>query len=467
MYSDFYQDENFEDSLSDFEDALQKQQAKYFEVHELEFIVDYYFSINNLDNAQKALEVASQMHPNSYELKKRKAQLFNLKGQFYLAYQEIESAVASYGTSEDIDYYMILGEALVGLQNYEEGKKAFQEALSLADEEVLEIASSIAVVYQQHQKHHEAIEYLEIAVKGDTMLLFDLALSYQNIEDYAKATTYCQKFLRQEPYSFDAWFLLYHLSLENDDLQNAEEALLNTIAIVPNLSVYKYELASFYTENERFVEALEVYKEIMEQSQDVELDVLLAVADIFLMIDEPEKALKNYYHVLRLSPYHAKALSGIAKVKMEQEEYDVAIGFIKQALKEEPSNPEYWLCLADIWSFKEDLKEADKIYKQVLAKHVHFEEAWERYFDFLFFNQDYPKAIAIAYEAIRNGVDRNLLEYKMVAAYAEMEVFHYAEVLLTSIMKQNKKILNDFKAYYPQWEDVLVLKNIINKNEGE
>ena len=78
MNKDFDKYDNNDVSLliTKFELMLDQNNSFYFDVEELEDIIEYYIDKNNLKKAYKAVLFAGEQHPNSVVFILRKAQLF-------------------------------------------------------------------------------------------------------------------------------------------------------------------------------------------------------------------------------------------------------------------------------------------------------------------------------------------------------------------------------------------------------
>ena len=208
MHSEFYQEEDLKGSLSSFEQSLKHDEVKYFEVHEFEFIIDHYLSSGDIDNCRNALQKAFDIHPNSHEINKRLAQLKNLEGLFDSAIKQIENTYRAHGIEKDIDFYLILGEALLSVQKPQKAKEAFDEAIRISGDEYFDIVTTVAALYQQEGFFEQVIYHLQKIEQEDSSLLFDIALAYHNLFDFKNAIKYFKRFIPTAPFSVDVWYYI-------------------------------------------------------------------------------------------------------------------------------------------------------------------------------------------------------------------------------------------------------------------
>ncbi len=187
MYNDYYQEEELMGSLSSFEEALEHNENKYFEIHEFEYIIDHYLSSGDISGSRKAIQKALLIHTKSHELQKRLAQLNNMEGFHESAIEILNTSFKSFGTDKDIDYYLILGESYLGIGKAEKAKLAFNKAIEISEDEFFDIVTAVASLYQQEGYFEEVVKHLKSIEKEDASLLFDIGLSYHNLMDYKNA----------------------------------------------------------------------------------------------------------------------------------------------------------------------------------------------------------------------------------------------------------------------------------------
>ena len=169
-----------------FEQMLETNESYFFDVEELEDLIDYYLEKNELEKAKKAIDFALYQHPNSSELKIKQAQ--------YL--------VENHQPNKGLDI-------LNALENME----PFNHELFLTK----------ANIYSQIRQHQKAIENYYKAVKliddknEKSNIYFSIAFEYENLSQYDKALTILKNLLQENP---ENETLIYEISfcynLKND-----------------------------------------------------------------------------------------------------------------------------------------------------------------------------------------------------------------------------------------------------------
>ncbi|MBL4585573.1 MAG: DUF3808 domain-containing protein [Flavobacteriales bacterium] len=84
------EDERLNECLVKFENMLSNDDQYYFDVSDLEELIDHYLERMHLEKAWKVLELASQQHPHSSEFELKRAEILSLKGDFEQAMLSIK-----------------------------------------------------------------------------------------------------------------------------------------------------------------------------------------------------------------------------------------------------------------------------------------------------------------------------------------------------------------------------------------
>ena len=461
MFSEFYQEEELKGSLSSFEQSLEHNETKYFEVHEFEFIIDHYLSSNNISNSKKAIKKALSIHPNNQELQKRLAQVYNIEGLFSQAIKVLDNSFRSFGVAKDLDYYLIQGEAFLGIHKPKKAKIAFKQAIDLSGEEYFDIVTTIASLYQQEGYYEQVIHHLKRIEKDDSSLLFDIGLAYFNIFDFENSIKYFESFIPTAPFSVDAWYYISKSYQAIANYEMAEEALLNTIALDPELIVYQYDLAKLHIDQEKYLEALELYKEILSQDKDVNHTIFLSIGDISYNLEQYDNAQKNYEIALRLNPESSDAYHSLGQVYIETENYEKAKKNIQKAISINSERADFFVSLGTVNQLQGDLLGAEFSFVEATRIKPTLETAWNLLIDFYFFSERPKISIKTAFEAIENIGEQSDILCKIAASYFDSNLRENGLSFLEKALEQDKEIANFFIEYYPEGESDTEIMNKI------
>ena len=462
MFSEFYQEEELKGSLSSFEQSLEHDETKYFEVHEFEFIIDHYLSSNDIKNSKRAIQKALDIHPNNQELQKRLAQVYNIEGMFDRAIEILDNSFKSFGVAKDLDYYLIQGEAFLGIQEPLKAKNSFKRALDISGEEYFDIVTTVAALYQQEGYYEQVISLLKRIEKDDSSLLFDIGLAYYNIFDFKNAIKYFEEFIPTAPFSVDAWYYASKSHQANGSFELAEEALLNSIALDPGMIVYQYDLAKLYIDQEKYLEALELYKEILSQDKDVNHTIFLSIGDISYNLEQYDNAQKNYEIALRLNPDSSEAYHSLGQVYIEFENYEKAKKNIQRAISIDSDRADFFVSLGTVNQLQGDLLGAEFSLIEAIKLNPILETAWNLLIDFYFFSERSEMSLKTSFEAIKNIGEQSSVLCKIAASYFDLEMRDKGGDYLQKAFDQDKGSIDFFLEYYPEAEDDTVIMNQIN-----
>ena len=462
MHSEYYQDNDFKGSLNDFEESLKQNESKYFEIHEFEFIIDHYISSNNISKSKAALHNALKIHPKNHELQKRIAQINNIEGLHKAAIHTINNSFRAFGTEKDIDYYLILGEAYLGTGNLEKTKHLFEKAVDISEDEYFEVVTTVAALFQQEGHYKEALSYLTKVEHEDTALLFDIALAYQNLSKHTEAILYFQKFIPTSVFSVDAWYYISCSYRANENFKKAENAILNAIAIEPEILIYQYDLAKIYIDQVKYLEALELYKEILSKDKDVNHTIFLSIGDISYNLEQYENARKNYEIALRLNPNSSESFYSLGLVEIEVQDYSKAKIYIQKAIALNPERAEFFMSLGTVNQILNDNVNAEFLFIEAVKLASHTEDTWGMLIDFYYLNDNPEKAIETINHAEEKLGFETLLLIKKAAANFDLGERKKALDLLKAALNINKNESNTFLEYYPEGKTDPEILNLIN-----
>jgi tetratricopeptide (TPR) repeat protein len=228
-FQDF--DEEERQLVLDFENTVLKGGMQFFDVDELEVIIDYYFEVNDLKPLQRAVEYAEQLYPDSTIVRLRRAHLMIANQDFEPALRIIQQLRRQEPNNTDVAYSLGVAYGAMG-----EHEKAIQHYLEAANDGWLlgRVYANIAEEYYQMLDYTEALRYYKLSLDTDsydTSTLYnylDTALQAQQIDD---AIGYLKSFVGEHPYCSEAWQCLGTAYRDLGLFEQAEDAYEYAIAI--------------------------------------------------------------------------------------------------------------------------------------------------------------------------------------------------------------------------------------------
>jgi len=91
-----FEEDDFEEAVARFRKMVKSDASDYFDVYEVEGIIDYFLEEGRIKMARKAVDTGLLLHPTALSIKIRQAQVFMHEGQ-------LEECLDLLGMAEKID----------------------------------------------------------------------------------------------------------------------------------------------------------------------------------------------------------------------------------------------------------------------------------------------------------------------------------------------------------------------------
>ena len=126
-------------------------------------------------------------------------------------------------------------------------------------------------VVKRNSEFKDNITFYKSAIASnpnDQSLYFNLALSYQDIEDDENAAIQYQKAVKIDPADYKSLNNLGTIYLKKNELQKAEESYLNSITVNPGQYNVYYNLANVYISQKNSNKAINLLEKILKLKPD-------------------------------------------------------------------------------------------------------------------------------------------------------------------------------------------------------
>ena len=301
-------EEGFDEILHRYEESTLNDHAEYFDVDELEVIIDYYLQKGRQNDSLKAIELGLKLHPNSTPIRARKAKLDISKGKYKEALKIIEeiNEIETF----DIDNLLLQGEILVKLKRHKEAELVFEKALNSEFEAKDQLCLDIAFIFLNEMLYDYSLKYL---LRGNKInpqnldLLYELAFNYKQKEKADEAIDVYNKIIDLEPYSSEAWFNLGQLFFVKEDYEKAIQAFDFATTIDDKDSMAWLQKGHAYFQNESYTKAIEAYSKYMEQTSYKDIP-LVYIGECYEKLENYEKAMECYLKVIKEDDQNTDAL---------------------------------------------------------------------------------------------------------------------------------------------------------------
>lgn len=289
---------------------------------------------------------------------------------FYLSNQDTDTALMtarklSETYPDDVYVLDVLGRTQLLAKQYDGAISTYQKLVSVNPELPMGYYR-LAQSYASVKKMDEAKKSLLQAVKSNPSFILGyrdlIALAVQE-KNYTEALSYAEDLKKNDPKSSLGDMVIGDIYREQGDVDKAMHAYKAGFDFQPNnmLLVKLYETNVMQKKEKEGRELLENW---LEKNPD-DAGVLTVYANHLLQVDEKDKAIAQYEHVLKLNPKNPMALNNLAWLYHEKND-PKAIETAKQAYDLAPAVPE----VADTYGwilFKSgDKKQARTVFSKTL-----------------------------------------------------------------------------------------------------
>lgn len=341
----FQLDDESSELITRYELFLAGKGPGYFDVEELENIVDYFLRKGKAKESSKALDLGMRLHPGNSNLQTKRAKIYLALGETQKAIRIIDSM------SESTDYELLLikAEALTKSGRHKEAELICETIIKNEIDDIDNISIDIAFVFIADLNIAKALKFLKI---GDDFndknidLLFELAFCYEQLVDPDQAINTYNRIINIDSFLPEAWFNLGQVYFVQQEFQKALTAYDFVLAINENDSLACLQKAHAHFQLEQYAEALEAYSDYGKIT-DENWQTMLFVGECYEKMERFDDAIANYQLSLAEKQDNYDALTGIAICLLEKEQFDESLVYIQRALEQHDDASDAWVYLAE------------------------------------------------------------------------------------------------------------------------
>lgn len=396
-FNDF--DDEDRQLVIDFENTVLQGGMQFFDVDELEVIIDYYFEVNDQEPLRRAVEYAEQLYPDSTTIRLRRAHLLIAQQQYEPALRIIQELRRQEPDNTDVAYSLGVAYGAVG-----KSQKAIELYLEAAADGWMlgRVYANIAEEYYNQHQLDEAIRYYLLSLDTDS---YDPTTLYNYLDTCVQArqvegaVEYLKSFVGEHPYSCEAW---HCLGIAYYDLGLFEQAV----------DAYEYALAIDKKRFDVYVD-LSASQEALGHVGDAVSTMLRArdytdnrarlyrlVAYIYVRAGNNETAILYFRKAVEENPDDAEAHAALAIGYAVVEDTGNAMPHIKKALRLAPNDPEVLSSAGIIYDILGNFEAASDYFERMVACDDCTELQCQRYTQFLYSNKAYDMLVDFALESL-------------------------------------------------------------------
>ncbi len=462
---EFENDDHLQEKIASFEQMLEQNQNKFFDVDEISEIIDFYIQHGIADKAQIALNIALSQHPQSYELKLLSVRISMQTGQFKKGLDLIEELTELEPTNPDL--YSYRAEIYSEMQEYDLAIISFKEALNhTSDDEKPFVYIDIAAEYQNKNEFERARHYLRKAImlnpRHDAAYL-EYIFTLQIEEKQEEGIDFFQKIIDQHPYNELAWFYQGLMYQEIELYEKAINAFDYATLIKDNFSDAFVQKAECYIALEFYSHAIEPLQQALAISDFFPTRIHHALGECYENLEKYEKAIEQYKLALSYNEDLADAWLGLGECLGHLGNMKEGFEYVYKAYLLEPDNSDIQLIYANFLRELKKFGKAEVIYKKLLENEPNLIDAWLDTADLYYQMDDLEKAAEIIYLAIKHNPSEPEFLYRLAGYYYFLGHQSDAYRILTDALIANIDLHENFLTTFPELNnDTTILELIQN-----
>ncbi len=392
-------DDEVRDLVLDFERTVMKGQMQFFDIDELEMIIDYYLEVDDRKPLEKAVVYAERLYPDSIEVKIRRAHLAIANHEYQSALNQLLALHSKEPENTDLAYS--LGVVYSAMERHDEAVAQFLAA-SADGWQLGRIYGNIAEEYVKKNDLVKALKYYEAALKNednDTSSLYNYVDTCERTGTVAHGITKLEEYVNKHPYSREGWFCLGLLYMDMTESNKAIDALEYALAI-DGSSVETYaELAFAYEISGDTGRAASILLQMAEKTGH-RVEAYRSIGSIYSNIGN-FKAAEIYFHKALLeAPEDTLTLVAIADNSLRQGDTSMALTYLRKAKNEGENGSEFHHIAALVYDNLDNTEVAMDHYESMIETGTYNENQCRDYVEFLFRHKMFDVMIPFCEESL-------------------------------------------------------------------
>ena len=463
---DFYENEEILEAVKRFRKMTKDGSFEYFDVFEIEGMVDYFLDEGKIKLANKAIENGLEIHPASTSLQIKKAQILLVEGKAEESFDLINLAEKIEKTNPDV--FLIKGSALIMLGMVTEAIEAYEQSIRYNYDDTDDLLYNISITLSQAGETDKAIDFLERAYKvnpENELVLYELGYCYDKKQDFEKSIVYYNHYLDIDPFNASVWYNLgitYNRIGQHDEAVNAYDY---SIAIQDNFEQAYFNKANALSNSNRYEEAVKCYKEYLELDKNND-DAYCYLGECYLNLEKNDEALINYRKAIRINKNNANAWYGSGLIMWIEGKLTEALVFIKKALKLDDENADFWLIYGKINHESEKFDQAENAFEKAVSLEPDNPDAWVSYAEMEYERGHLNDAILILKNAYQIISDDSAISYRLTAYLLENNDELSATGYFEKALELDFNGYHNLFDYYPEAIQNESIKKLIKKYQS-
>lgn len=362
--------------IKHYEEAHNKGRLDYFDVSDMELVIEHYLQLGDTQKAQDALRVAFKLHPDNSYLQCKRARIYINLGKL----DDALELMNRYEEPNNPAHIFTKAEIYLKIGQKTEAIELFRLLVDdYTDNDLDDVCLDIVSILHAFQDYHNSQYFIK---KGLTKtpknldLLIEYAVGLEQLSEFDKAIEVYNRILDIDAYKSPAWFCLGLLYFNKEQYAKALEAFDFCTAINNNDTIAWLQKAHCHFNLDQYESSIKAYRKYLTEYPD-DSTVLSFLAECYENCDLYEQALYYFSEAARINPLNAEAWLGAAVCMIEKESFDDAFKYIQKAIHINPDSAENYAVLGEILDKLELIQDAKEAYLRSLDIEPKQADTWK------------------------------------------------------------------------------------------
>ncbi|MFT4678227.1 MAG: tetratricopeptide (TPR) repeat protein [Litorivivens sp.] len=441
---------NFAQVVGRYELMIASGDQVYFDIDELEVIIEHYFEKGSIDQAINAIQYGLELFNNASVLLLREAQIYAVMGKLSKAIPKLKHLLEIEPSNDEI--YLSLASVYSQLRDHKNAISNFKLALKNSEDGFRdEIYIDLSLEYQSSGNWDDAIRTLHTALKSNPeneTACYELAHCYETCDRLGLGIRFFTDFLDEHPYSFSAWYNLGLIFMKQEDYKKAINALEFCVAIEGEFLPALHDLATAYFEADEFERAIDIVEDIFRLEPE-DANLLTFAGEAYEKMEMPDRALKFYDRAIQADGLFMEAYLGKAVALEMKDQIEDAVVYLEIAAELDKSGLAQTM-LAECYAKHGARDKAENNYKDLTSRLAHYIDGWLSFSDFFGKEGEYSLALECIEKALAENPHDGALLYRKVGYLHALGHGDQALVLFDYVCASGYKELEELLETYPE-----------------
>lgn len=415
--------------VHEFETSVLAGRDQFFDVDEMEIIIDYYSEVDDILSFEAAVQYAERLYPDNTAVRLRRAHLLIAKQDYLHALDIVKELRRREPDNTDVAYSLGVAYSALG-----ESRRAISHFLRAAEDgwQLGLIYTNIAEEYYRLRNYDEAIRYYQLALDTDSYepdTLYFLVDACVNAHREEEAQTYLKSFLDEHPYSAEGWHAMGRTYEYMGLYEKAVDAYEYAIAADKRLESAYFDMAATLEEMGNIAEAASALLRAIDIVTD-KASVYSEVAAVYARANNIDTSIIYYRKALESDPEHVPALVGLATDYLLSDDPEQAYPLAKKATRLSPENADSLLVMAMVYDMKDNYEAAYDCYDRMLDCEDCSEPQCRQFVIFLYQHKQYEEMVDYVLDCLDIYPHHPFYSTYLAAAYFSLGELNYIASLL-------------------------------------